>query len=259
VNTKPETAVGDYLDQLRRELADLPAAEVEEIVQDLEPQLAATAEELGAELSEATLAERLGTPAEYAAELRAAMGLPGPPPDWRPPTLLPRAALSVLVLSTLAAVCAGYASYRSAWTELQFAFPLFGFVLIVAWLVPGRDRTTANEALALPEVRRVTAAATRTDRLRRVVAYLVTLRPGWFLARAALVGVGIMWTLRGYGLGGLWPEFFGAGSAVLAIPAGYRALTDRRWLWLSIPMSGLAVGLAVRLLGLLPDVLDRGM
>ncbi len=63
--------VRSYVAQVRAELADLPAEEVEEITMGMEADLAELAAESGADLR-----IRLGTPQTYAAELRAAAGLP---------------------------------------------------------------------------------------------------------------------------------------------------------------------------------------
>jgi hypothetical protein len=65
------THVDTYLDAVRLELADLPAEERTELLEDVEAHLAEVAAEQPGPLD-----ERLGTPAAYAAELRAAAGLP---------------------------------------------------------------------------------------------------------------------------------------------------------------------------------------
>lgn len=63
--------VADYVAQVRVALADLPAAVRDELLEDLPEHLAEVAAE-----SEGSLAERLGPPTAYAAELRAAAGAP---------------------------------------------------------------------------------------------------------------------------------------------------------------------------------------
>jgi hypothetical protein len=63
--------VADYVAQVRTALADLPAAARDELLEDLPEHLAEVAAE-----GEGSLAERLGPPAAYAAELRAAAGVP---------------------------------------------------------------------------------------------------------------------------------------------------------------------------------------
>ncbi|MDT7572862.1 MAG: hypothetical protein QOE05_3036 [Actinomycetota bacterium] len=72
--TAPTTtpAAEQYLADVEHELADLPADERAELLEDLGLHLAALEEEA----DERPLAARLGSPADYAAELRVAAGLP---------------------------------------------------------------------------------------------------------------------------------------------------------------------------------------
>jgi hypothetical protein len=63
--------VADYVAQVRTALADLPPAVRDELLDDLPEHLAEVAAE-----GEGSLTERLGPPAAYAAELRAAAGAP---------------------------------------------------------------------------------------------------------------------------------------------------------------------------------------
>lgn len=57
----------EYVEQVRTHLADLPAEDVEEIVQDLEAHLA--------ELDDGDLEAELGTPSQFAREFRVSAGL----------------------------------------------------------------------------------------------------------------------------------------------------------------------------------------
>ncbi|MCO7221834.1 hypothetical protein [Klenkia sp. PcliD-1-E] len=70
-STDPEVAA--YARQVREALADVPAARLEELLEDLEEHLVEVASETPGPLD-----ERLGSPAAYAAELRRAAGLPEP-------------------------------------------------------------------------------------------------------------------------------------------------------------------------------------
>jgi hypothetical protein len=76
--TGPDEIVA-YVEGVRQALADLPEATRQELLEDLPEHLA----EVRAE-AQGTLLERLGTPAAYAAELRATAGFVGGFPD--PPT-----------------------------------------------------------------------------------------------------------------------------------------------------------------------------
>lgn len=70
-----QAAVHEYVEQVRAALADLPPEDLDELTGGLEADLREQAGELppGTELAAA-----FGAPAAYAAELRAAAGLPGP-------------------------------------------------------------------------------------------------------------------------------------------------------------------------------------
>src|SRR5689334_3464157 len=93
------TAVSEYLNRTQAALADLPAAEVEEILEDIGPHLAEVADELGEGVSVETLIERLGTPEDYASELRTAAGYPPAETTPKPAgVLLSRLALWLLTL-----------------------------------------------------------------------------------------------------------------------------------------------------------------
>jgi hypothetical protein len=65
-------AAQDYLAAVERELADLPVDDRSELLDDLAMHLSA----LGEEADDRPLTARLGSPTDYAAELRAAAGLP---------------------------------------------------------------------------------------------------------------------------------------------------------------------------------------
>jgi hypothetical protein len=68
-----ENQVARYASAVRAALADLPGPERELLLEDLEDHLQEVAAEAGG-----SLAERLGRPEAYAAELRASAGLPAP-------------------------------------------------------------------------------------------------------------------------------------------------------------------------------------
>ncbi len=70
MTTTVPTEIASFATSVRAELADLPAEEVEELTEGLEADLAEAFRE--------DLARELGDPSVYAAELRAAAGLPAP-------------------------------------------------------------------------------------------------------------------------------------------------------------------------------------
>jgi uncharacterized membrane protein len=76
VNSTLTGAVAIYLAQVRAELSDLPPGEFEDALDDVSGHLTEVAAEFESEPTIATLQERLGTPQQYADELRTAAGYP---------------------------------------------------------------------------------------------------------------------------------------------------------------------------------------
>ncbi|MFI7675485.1 DUF1700 domain-containing protein [Actinophytocola sp. NPDC049390] len=249
MSTTTNTEVAAYLDRLRRELAGLPADEIEEILQDLEPQLAAIA--AGLDDEPVSLADRLGDPAEYARELRSAMGVPEEPA--RPtPVWVPRVALWLLVATTVTAVAGAYLTARMFANDPRPVLWLFAIGLVGCWLAIGWRRSTIGEIAELPEVRQVTARLAAAEQHLPVAAFVTSLRPGLRLVKAAFVWLGVVWLLGWFGLLGAGGATTAFAAAVLTVWAGYRAQADRRWLWLSVPLTGWAVGAAVKVMEFLP-------
>ena len=91
----------DYFEQLRACFADLPAAARDDLLDDLAEHLAEVAAE-----GDGPLADRLGPPAAYAAELRAAAGLA--PPGAAADTLIRRWKRRLAVLDRRSGPVLGY-------------------------------------------------------------------------------------------------------------------------------------------------------
>ncbi|MEU0092988.1 hypothetical protein [Kribbella sp. NPDC006257] len=90
-------AAESYLRRVRAELADLPVIELDEVIQETAAHLAEVSDELA---TEASLETRLGSPREYADQLRSAAGYPPRSNDYGP-TSRGTAALVWLALSTV--------------------------------------------------------------------------------------------------------------------------------------------------------------
>ncbi|MEH1167599.1 hypothetical protein V6V47_19660 [Micromonospora sp. CPCC 205539] len=103
--TVTEQEITDYVARVRAALADLPAAQRDELTEDLPDHLAEVAAE-----AEGTLIERLGEPETYAAELRAAAGAPagGRNLDQRVASAVVRARRRLRVLDTRLGPPLGY-------------------------------------------------------------------------------------------------------------------------------------------------------
>ena len=117
--TTPTTAADAqvYLAAVDRELADLPAEDRSELLDDLAMHLAALEEEA----DDRPLVARLGSPTDYAAELRAAAGLPersDPSKDGRAAALL-QAAQRLRASRAVRELADFSAQLRPAWWVLR--------------------------------------------------------------------------------------------------------------------------------------------
>jgi hypothetical protein len=226
VNTTEE-----YVTELREALADLPPAEVDAIVEDIEPQLAESA-------------DGLGSPTALAAELRAAAGFPPAGGRYR---VTARIALVVLVIATGTAGYAGFISHQLRSTDAVYSMPWIAVALVATWFVVTRFGPEVTAVGELPEVR-----ATRTLLLgassQRVRDALRLGELGWLLARFPLILVGVLMLAGQIGWEPWMAHVFAVAVALVATAAGYRSLTDRRWLWLSVPAGAFAIGAGLRVL-----------
>jgi hypothetical protein len=143
--------VGAYVREVRIELADLPSEEVDDLTGGMEADLSELAAESGGDL-----VGRLGPPGLYAAELRAAAGLPER--------------------------VAGPAGRRRPLTQA---------------LTRSRDNARAS----------FTMLADQHPWLRSVTAFLVTLRPAWWLIRGYLAAWAL-WSMLSGGTRGIRPHSF---------------------------------------------------
>ena len=162
--------VAAYVREVRVELADLPVEDVDDLTGGMEADLSELAAESGGDLI-----GRLGSPSLYAAELRAAAGLPG---------------------------------------------------RVVG---PGRQRGSLNGAMA--HVRARFAMLTgQHPWLRSVSAFLVTLRPAWWLIRGYLAAWAL-WSVFGSARGIRPHSFFqlvlALGSIVVSVHLGRGWLRQR--------------------------------
>jgi hypothetical protein len=162
-----EGGVAAYVREVRAELADLPAEDVDDLTGGMEADLSELAAESGGDLI-----GRLGTPEVYAAELRAAAGLPE----------------------------------RGAGK--------------------GRQRSRVSDALTHARSS-FTMLTEQHPWLRSFTAFLVTLRPAWWVVRGYLAAWAVM-SLIG-GMQGLRPHgVLGLGMALVAMVVSVKL--GRGWL-----------------------------
>ena len=248
MSEKP-TAVRVYLARVRTALADLPASEIEEILEDVRPHLAELEAELGEGARVEALIERLGTPESYAAELRASGGYPPPSENTEvlttsasPSLAKPRIALWGLVLSALGV---GLLAFGAAVTidpdvllGLLVLSPVFALSLVLLL------RGGIGPVLELPELawlRSVLARAREQEDTGKVMRFLGSLKPAWWVACAlALLAFGLLLMVRHRQGVLLLPFLIAAGVA--AVWAGPRVAGDRRLLWIAVPVSAFVIG-----------------
>ncbi|PPK64368.1 hypothetical protein V5P93_001764 [Actinokineospora auranticolor] len=184
--TETRQELVDYLRRVRAALADLPADELAEVMEDVEPHLAEVLDETG------DLTGRLGTPEDYAAELRAAGGYP-PPASADSARGKSRLAARYFVWSTalLTFTClvvgGMLAQPRHQEKYLWLFFTLLAAAPGLVWVFSGYLRRADVESL--PEYRFARARGVAAAGLPspRVVEFIRSLRPGWWVARVVLV------------------------------------------------------------------------
>ncbi|MFJ8910098.1 DUF1700 domain-containing protein [Amycolatopsis sp. NPDC102389] len=250
MSTQNPTAVRVYLARVRSALADLPESEVEEILEDVRPHLAEMEAELGENPKVDALIERLGSPESYAAELRASGGYPPRPPEAGDKTAVLKVKTGIggarfafwgLVFSVGGFALFGFAA--AVWVRVE---PLLGLLFVapvlaisVAYVV----RRGVAPIAELPEVVKLREIATsfQGNRNSKGVNYFRTLKPAWWvLCAAVLVVFGLLLVLRDTEAVLLLPLMLLA--AVAVVWAGPKLKTDRRLLWLAVPVSAFVIG-----------------
>ncbi|MGW3966238.1 DUF1700 domain-containing protein [Amycolatopsis sp. NPDC005003] len=264
MSDKP-TAVRVYLARVRTALADLPASEIEEILEDVRPHLAELEAELGEGARVEALIERLGTPESYAAELRASGGYPAPGEDATqvlataaPSLVKPRIALWGLVFCALGLAMLAFGATVSRSPDAFVGLFLFAPVFLVSLVLLLRGGV--EPVLALPEVgwlRDTMAKGRAQEDAGKFLRYLGSLKPAWWvLCAVALVALGLLFTLQRRSGVLLLPFLILA--AVGALWAGPRVRSDRRLLWVAVPISAFVIGGGLGGFGAAIDLFARG-
>lgn len=199
-------AVATYLAAVRDELSDLPADELADITDDVREHLDQVAAEFGDGLTIGALIDRLGAPAAYAAELRAAAGLAQP--DLEPESRS-RRGFGRRLVAFMTAFFAGATAVFTVAGVLDAFFVSYGsstffLAATVSLVLAGAcalllvlRRADPIEALReVPGAGQVTRAyewlqgrSWGTVTIETVGA----LRPAWWVARAAALGLVVAW------------------------------------------------------------------
>ncbi|ANY08216.1 HAAS signaling domain-containing protein [Pseudonocardia sp. HH130630-07] len=246
----------EYLDGLRSALADLPSAELAEIVEDARGHLADLASELGQDYDRAAVHARLGTPAAYAAELRAAAGFPAPPPAEPRPRWSARFAVFALVVATLFAAVGGMIGIPMGYLALTVGL-VAAAVGILPVLSDGpllRSVGVLRPVRALAVLRTPGPAPAGNPNWRDPATVLAALQPGWWVLRAVLAAGAVAALATRDGTFALLITVLVALAAIpLSFVLGARTRADRRLLWLVVPLNAFAAGLVVAAAGALTD------
>jgi hypothetical protein len=140
ITTGP-SPVSDYLARVRTALADLPAAERDDLIEDLELHLGEVAAEAGGALE-----DRLGPPEKYAAELRASAGLPPAGKQRRRIGIVDRATVALRSISRQPLVARVVQFLPSLWPGW---WVLRGYLVVAA---PSLLRGHVPSSLPIPDI-----------------------------------------------------------------------------------------------------------
>jgi hypothetical protein len=243
VNSILTGAPAEYLTQLRAELSDLPPGELEDVLQDVTGHLTEVAAEFEAEPTLSDLEQRLGTPRQYADELRNAAGYP-PRTEPIPQDRLDAGEQALrwgLIAATVGPffVAVGIFSWSHTWTSF-FGLVGFGVLFVAAFLgvlaLRGND---PRIVLDTPHGARGAAAIRGwIDQIPAPTRHeLVAIgQPIWWVARG-MIGAGGFFAL--FGAAAVTVVGALAGAAV-SIWIGRRTQKDRRWLWYVVPLNTVA-------------------
>jgi hypothetical protein len=241
VNSTLTGAVAIYLARVRAELSDLPQGELEDVLEDVSGHLTEVAAEFEAEPTTAALQERLGTPRQYADELRTAAGYP----PRTQPVAVRDAGRKALRWGLIAATAGPFfvALGIFAWShEETLFFGVVGFAVLFGAAYLGVRALRDNDPRIVLETPRGQRGATAVRDLidqipPNVRRELVTIgQPVWWVARGAIGGGGFFAL---FGAGAVTVVGALAGAAV-SIWIGRRTQQDPRWLWYVVPLNVVA-------------------
>jgi hypothetical protein len=242
VNSTLTGPVATYLAQVRAELSDLPPGELADVLDDVSGHLTEVAAEFEDEPTAGALQERLGTPRQYADELRTAAGYP---PRTRQ-SADNRSARSALRWGVIAGTAGPFfilvGSIFSGSPNSVAFFGVLGLaVLFTAGYLGVRALGDSDPRVVLDTPRGARAA----ESIRTLIDHL----PPNIRRELATIGQPVWWVARGAVAGGGFFLVFGAGAvtmvgaaagAAISIWIGRRTQQDARWLWYVVPLNVVA-------------------
>ncbi|NEA35373.1 hypothetical protein [Streptomyces sp. SID13031] len=232
--------VATYLAQVKAELRDLPPGELADVLDDVTGHLSEVAAEFEEEPTAAALQDRLGTPRQYADELRTAAGYP-------PPTASPKqksGAETALRWGIVAAIVGPFflvIGLSNGGEETLF-FGVIGLILLIGAAYLGVRALHGNAPDAVLDTKRGSQGAEfvagAIDQippdLRRELVSIG--QPVWWVARG-IVGGGAIFALSGATAVAVVGALVGA---VVSVWIGRKTQQDRRWLWYIVPLNVVA-------------------
>lgn len=243
MNSTLTGAVALYLAQVRAELSDLPPGELEDVLQDVSDHLTEVAAEFSTEPTLNDLQERLGTPREYADELRTAAGYPARTAPVGKDHL--DAGWKALRWGLIAAVVGPFFIVVGifAWSRDGTAFfGLLGLGVLFGAAFLGVQALRGNDPrIVLDTPRGARGAAAIRGWIEQIPPHI----------RRELLSIGqpVWWVARGVIGGGGFFALFGAESvtvvgavagAAVSIWIGRKTQQNGRWLWYVVPLNVVA-------------------
>ena len=234
MNSTLTGAVAMYLAQVRAELSDLPPGELEDVLDDVSGHLTEVATEFEAEPTIEALQERLGTPRQYADELRTAAGYPP-----RAEQSSDQAGWPALRWGLIAATVGPFLVVIGG---ISPVFILLGLITLFGAAFLGVRALRGND----PQIVLETAQG---QRLAASIRNLVDQLPPNLRHELVSIGQPVWWVARGAVGGGGFFALFGAGAvavvgalagAAVSVWIGRQTQQDRRWLWYVVPLNVVA-------------------
>ncbi len=246
MNSTLTGAVAIYLAQVRAELSDLPPGELEDVLDDVAGHLAEVAGEFEQEPTAQTLQERLGTPRQYADELRTAAGYPpspGKPSGAKAAEI--KAGESALRWGVIACLVGPFfliIALLGTGRDITATFGFLGLVILAVTAYLGVRALRGNSPrIVLETPRGASTAAWIRESIDQIPPHirreLVTIgQPVWWVARGAVGGAAFFLV---FGANAVTVVGALAGAAV-SIWIGRRTQQDARWLWYVVPLNVVA-------------------
>jgi uncharacterized membrane protein len=239
VNSTLTGPVATYLAQVRAELSDLPPGELADVLDDVTGHLSEVSAEFEQEPTAEALQERLGTPRQYADELRTAAGYP--PPSAAPQPKQKTGAESAVRWGIVAALIGPFFLVVGLFngTGGTLVFGTFGLAVLLAAAYLGVRALNGSDPRIVLDTKQGQQAA---EAIRSGVDQL----PPNIRKDLVTIGQPVWWVARGIVGGGAVFAVFGASAvtvvgalvgAVVSIWIGRQTQQDRRWLWYVVPLN----------------------